>query len=217
MSTTPTRLSRLAVSSVAAIALGAGCAPGGPVPERPSPTTALRAKVPPERVPEPVDGGLPAPLQSDQRSRLGLPPWGSSVDAAALPPLSAEQWADPAAVSARLVVLLTNYRAAEDPADVRARWSPYLVERLAEDLAASGGGAAPLVELRAKGAVLVGDVVGLTVVERSSGRAAVALTVRRSVLSEGTILRPPLIDLWLVESVLDTATGHWLVAGVERS
>lgn len=131
--------------------------------------------------------------------------------------MSAEQWADPAAVSARLVVLQTNYRAGEDPAEVRARWSPYLVERMAEDLAASGGGAAPLAELRAKDAVLVGDVVGLTVVERSSNRASVAVTVRRSVLSDGSPVRPARIDFWLIEAVLDPGTGHWLVADVERS
>lgn len=157
-----------------------------------------------------------APLENDQRSQLGLPPTGFPIDAASLRPLTAEQWADPAAVSARLVVLETNYRAGEDPAEIRARWTPYLIERMAEDLAASGGTAAPA-EFRAIDAVLVGDIVGLAVVERSSGRASVALTVRRSVLSGGNAIRRARIDFWLVEAVLDHSAGRWLVAAVERS
>ena len=124
--------------------------------------------------------------------------------------------ADPAAVSARFVLLQTNYWAAEDPAVVRARWTPYLVERMAEDLAASSGGIAALADLRAKDAVLVGDILGVTVVERSSSRASVAVTVRRSVVADGSTVRPARIDPWLVEVVLAPATGHWLVAGVER-
>lgn len=216
MQSTPTRLSHLAVASVATIALGAGCTPGGQAPERPPPAKTSRAKVAPEKGPEPIDGAFPVPLQSGQRSQFGAPPWGSAVDAGSLPPLSAEQLADPAAVSARLVLLQTNYWAAEDPAVVRARWTPYLVERMAEDLAASSGGIAALADLRAKDAVLVGDILGVTVVERSSSRASVAVTVRRSVVADGSTVRPARIDPWLVEVVLAPATGHWLVAGVER-
>lgn len=166
----------------------------------------------------PMDGASQAlaPLESHQRSQLGLPPTDPAIDAASLPPLTAEQWADPAAVSARLVVLQTNYRAGEDPAQVRARWTPFLVERLVENLAASGGTAASA-EFRAVDAVLVGDVVGVAVVERASGRASVALTVRRSVLSGGNAIRRTRIDFWLVEAVLDPGAGRWLVAAVERS
>lgn len=153
-------------------------------------------------------------LDPTQRARLGLPPAGAAVEVAGLPPLSEDQWTEPGVVAGRFALIRSNYRIDEDPSALRQRVAPYVVERLAEDLAAPSGGDAGLAELRASGAVFRGEVLGLVTSERSESRSVVDLTLRRS--TEGDD-HPPRVEFWRLTLVLDRIAGHWLVVDVETS
>lgn len=222
MSNTPVRgaVPTFGVLAVA-FALSAGCATtprGGD--HAPPPISATSGRAVDQAGREPMaaeEARATVALTAAERSDLGLPQLGEAVDAKALAPLANAQWADPGAVSARLALLQTNYRASEAQDDVRARWLPYLVPRLAEDLAGSDAGAAALAELRTRDAVFVGVVLGLDVNEQSQDRAVVSLTIRRSVVSVGGPIQPPRVAFWVLTVVRDLATGRWLVAQLDRS
>lgn len=189
---------------------GAGRAPPPPSPASPSSTTEE------EREPGAGEHRATTALGGDERREFGLPPVDEMVDAAALPPLAPGQWADPGAVAARLAMVQANYRASEEWSSVRARWLPYLVPRLAEDLAGSVAGGAVVADLRAREAVFVGDVLGLAVDERSEDRAVVSITIRRSVVTRAGPVQAPRVAYWVLTLVFDRVSGRWLVAEVER-
>ncbi len=155
------------------------------------------------------------PLGREARHRLGLPADGAALNADRLPPLDEAQWADPEAVAARFALVRTNFPADEDPAQLRARSSPYVADLFQEDLASSSGGGAGLADLRAQGVVFVG-VVGLVTTERSANRSVVDLTVQRSTLGR-EVPQPGRVEFWRLTLVRDVTSGHWLVAGLELS
>ena len=195
--------------------LGA-CAPQGKpaAPAVPSSTTTTSIHEHEEEVTGPARATFA--LGPGERARLGLATTGSAVQPDALPPLDETQWADPEVVAARCALVRTNYRATEDPSEVRARTTPYVVPRLQEDLASPSGGEAALAELRAQGTAFAGDVVGLVTSERSQDRALVDLTIRSFVVENGA-LDPERVVFWRLTLVRDRPTGHWLVAEVQAS
>jgi hypothetical protein len=156
-------------------------------------------------------------LPPSDRARLGLPEVsGTAIDLTARPPLDEVQRADPEVVAVRFVLVRTNYRADEDPAELRGRSSPYVVPPLGAELAWSSSGQAGLAELRAQGAVFAGDVVGVATTERSHNRSVVDLTVRRST-SVGGEPGSARVTFWRLTLVRDAASGHWQVADVQLS
>ncbi len=165
---------------------------------------------------EPLQGAARATeaLDPEARAQLGLPPAGATIDPGRLPALDEAQWVDPEAVAARFVLLRTNYAIDEETAFLRAKSSPYVVPRFEEDLAASSPGAARLAELRSRGVVFVGEVVGLITSERSGDRSIVDLTVRRGTTGDPG---PGRIEFWRLTLVRDARTSHWLVAGLAVS
>lgn len=195
--------------------LGA-CAPQPRVSPAALPTSTTTTVVAHQLPEGPVEGPASATITLDatQRAGLGLPPAGAGVEAGDLSSLSEDQWAEPGVVAGRFALVRSNYRIDDDPAALRQRLAPYVVERLAEDLATSSGGGAGLAELRASGAVFRGDVLGLVTTERSESRSVVDLTLRRSTDGDN---RPPRVEFWRLTLVLDRIAGHWLVVDVETS
>ena len=203
---------------LAGAALLDACAPSRGAPARPAGPSTTTATSIDQYGDKPVAGPARATVAIDagERTRLGLSAAASQVQPNALASLDEAQWADPEVVAARFALLRTNYRTAEGPTEIRARSDPYVVPRLQQDLAASSEGEAALAELRLRGTVFAGNVVGLVTSERSQDRALVDLTIQRSLVDDGAF-DPQRVVFWRLTLVRDRPTDRWLVADVQPS
>ncbi len=158
-----------------------------------------------------------ARLDPQRRVALGLPAAGSArIAASDLPPFTPAQWADPEAVAARFVLVETNHRAGEDPAQVWARKAAYASPRFAEDLRVSSSGAAGRAELAAQDAVFAGEVLGLATVSRHDDISAVIdCTVLRTTAVTGGAPRSRLAFYRL--TLVRHDDGRWLVVDMQLS
>ena len=164
----------------------------------PGPATALpaypQAEPPPPALEPPPDTLAPGPE--------------------ALPALTPAQIADPEAVAARFLATYATFDANEDPAAHHARLAELTTPVLADELRRNSSASAALEDLQARNVEFAGQVVEISVSERSESRTTVAAVVEHTTAVDGVV--DPEFRLVPYTVTLVASEQGWVVAGFSQ-
>lgn len=131
-----------------------------------------------------------------------------------LPALTPAQTADPQAVAARFLVTYASFGSHEDPAALGARLAQFTTPSLAEELQRNSSASAALEDLQAGNVAFGGEVVEISVSERSDSRAVVVAVVEHTTAVNGVV--DPEFHLVPYTVTLVPSRPGWLVAGLSQ-
>lgn len=145
---------------------------------------------------------------------LEPPPEAPLPDASTLAPLTPAAQTDPEAVAERFLVTYANFDPSADPRGLEARLGELTTPALAEELRRDSSASAALDDLRRRNVAFVGQVVDISVSERSDTRAVVVAVVEHTTVVDD-VAQP---DFRLVPYTLTLmpAGSGWVVAGLAQ-
>ncbi len=206
----------LALGALVAVALGGDRPPQAPA-ASPVATTipplplTISVSASPTPASPPVVGREPtlAPSEALEPPADDPPP-----DASALAPLTPAAQADPEVVAERFLVTYASFDPSEDPPGLEARLGDLTTPALAEELRRHSSASAALDDLRRRDVAFVGQVVDISVSERSDTRAVVVAVVEHTTVVDD-VAQP---DFRLVPYTLTLVPlgSGWVVAGLAQ-
>lgn len=145
---------------------------------------------------------------------LEPPAGGPPPDASTLAPLTPGAQADPEAVAERFLLTYANFDPSADARGLEARLGELTTPALAEELRRDSSASAALDDLRRRNVAFVGQVVDISVSERSDTRAVVVAVVEHTTVVDD-VAQP---DFRLVPYTLTLmpAGSGWVVAGLAQ-
>jgi hypothetical protein len=163
--------------------------------------------------PPPPPAAAPEPTLAPSEA-LEPPPEAPPPDASTLAPLTPAAQADPEAVAERFLVTYASFDPAADPRGLDARLAKLATPALAQELSRGSSASAALDDLRRRNVAFVGQVVDLSVSERSDTRAVVLAVVEHTTVIND-VAQP---DFRLVPYTLTLvpAGAGWVVAGLAQ-
>jgi hypothetical protein len=161
------------------------------------------------------DPTLPTyPQPASPPAALEPPPKALPPRPDALPALTPAQAADPEAVAARFLVTYATFDAGEDPAAHHARLADFTTPALADELSRNSSASAALEDLRARNVEFAGQVLEISVSDRSESRTIVSAVVEHTTAVDGVV--DPDFDLAPYTVNLVPSESGWLVAGLSQ-
>ena len=219
----PSRRGLLTVGVVLAVG-GAGAAvlSAGSAPTTHEPASAIATSTPSPPLTSSVitsptsEAALPAYPQPapPPAAVLEPPPEALPPGPDALPALTPAQATDPEAVAARFLVTYATFDANEDPAAHHARLAEFTTAALADELRRNSSASAALDDLRARNVEFAGEVVEISVSERSQSRTTVAAVVEHTTAVGGVV--DPEFRLVPYTVTLVASERGWTVAGFSQ-
>ena len=218
----PSRRGLLAVGVVLAVG-GAGAAvfSAGSAPTTHEPASVVATSTPSPALTSSVttsptsEAALPAyPQPAPRPAALEPPPEALPPGPEALPALTPAQATDPEALATRFLITYATFDANEDPAAHHARLAGFTAPALADELRRNSSASAALDELRARNVEFAGEVVEISVSERSPSRTTVAAVVEHTSAVDGVV--DPEFRLVPYTVTLVASERGWTVAGFSQ-
>ncbi len=202
----------LALGALIAVALGGDRPPQAPPATTiPSPPLASSVTTSPTSPSPRVVGPASTPASSDA---LEPPPEAPPPDASALAPLTPAAQADPGAVAERFLVTYASFDPTDDPRWLDARLGELTTPALAEELRRDSSASAALDDLRRRNVAFVGQVVDISVSERSDIRAVVVAVVEHTTVVDD-VAQPGFRLVPYTLTLVPLGSG-WVVAGLAQ-
>ncbi len=145
---------------------------------------------------------------------LEPPPEVPPPDARALPPLTPAAQADAEAVAERFLVTYASFDPSDDSRGLEARLRDLTTPALAQELSRDSSASAALDDLRRRNVAFVGQVVDISVSERSDTRAVVVAVVEHTTVVDD-VAQPDFRLLPYTLTLVPLGSG-WVVAGLAQ-
>lgn len=142
------------------------------------------------------------------------PPPEAPPDPSDLPALTSAEQATPEAVAERFLVTYASFDPGADPAGLGTRLAGLTTPELLEELGRDSSASAALDDLRRRKVTFAGQVVDLTVSERSEARVSVDAAVEHTTAVAG-VVEPDFRIAAYTLTLVRFGTG-WLVAGLTQ-
>ncbi len=162
--------------------------------------------------PSPPVVGPASPLAPGEA--LEPPPEAPPPDARALAPLTPAAQADPEAVAERFLVTYASFDPSDDSRGLEARLRDLTTPALAHELSRDSSASAALDDLRRRNVAFVGQVVDISVSERSDTRAVVVAVVEHTTVVDD-VAQPDFRLVPYTLSLVPLGSG-WVVAGLAQ-